>query len=97
MSLWILIAGTLWLLMVAGFSFFMALFGGTRALDTGAGKVKNSFMTVMQVALPAVSILSIVMIWKAQPFFYGYSITWWLAFPLPFIILYMMYWSLSAH
>lgn len=92
MSLWILIGGTFWLIVVTGFAFLMIALSGAAPRVGKSLEIIGGFTTF---AIPALSALSIAMLWKAQPFMFGYSVYWWLVFPLPFIICYMIYWSYS--
>lgn len=79
-----------WLLAVGFFSYLMVIFSG--ASFARAGKVINFIADLMLIVFPALTILSIVMIWQEQPFMFGYSVYWWLLLPLPFSIGYAVIW-----
>ena len=88
MKLWIVIVISIALSCYVLFSFMMVAFGGgAMANNPNTSKGLIAVMDFLLFALPASSVLGVVMIWVAYYKDWGALHYWWIATPLPLTVL----------
>ncbi len=91
MKLWLVWAGSFWLGSLAMMAFMLAAFAGGGIANGGrAGAWGLRFLDFSLLALPALCIVAMVMLWVAYSKDWGTAHYWWNAFPLPFLFAYLL-------
>jgi hypothetical protein len=91
MKLWLVLVGLFWLGSLAMMAFMLAAFAGGGIANGGkVGAWGLKFLDISLLALPALCIVAMVMLWVAYSKDWGTVHYWWNAFPIPFLAFYFL-------